>query len=42
MGAVDHLVNNAGITSVCMFEDAPPDMTNFRSVMVNNEFLALI
>ncbi|XVF49579.1 hypothetical protein PTKIN_Ptkin04bG0023800 [Pterospermum kingtungense] len=32
-GRVDHLVNNAGITSFCLFEDAPPDMTNFRSVM---------
>ncbi|XWS51449.1 hypothetical protein CRYUN_Cryun12cG0177200 [Craigia yunnanensis] len=31
--ALDHVVNNAGITSVCMFEDAPPDMTSFRSVM---------
>ncbi|XWS60237.1 hypothetical protein CRYUN_Cryun07bG0018600 [Craigia yunnanensis] len=32
-GRLDHLVNNAGIISVCMFEDAPPDMTNFRAVM---------
>ncbi|XVF08667.1 hypothetical protein REPUB_Repub07fG0022500 [Reevesia pubescens] len=32
-GRLDHLVNNAGITSVCMFEEAPPDMTNFRAVM---------
>ncbi|XWS37087.1 hypothetical protein CRYUN_Cryun19dG0012800 [Craigia yunnanensis] len=32
-GRLDHLVNNAGINSVCMFEDAPPDMTNFRAVM---------
>ncbi|OMO84182.1 Short-chain dehydrogenase/reductase SDR [Corchorus capsularis] len=32
-GRLDHLVNNAGMTSVCMFEDAPTDMTNFRAVM---------
>lgn len=30
---VDHLVNNAGIGSVCMFEEAD-DMEAFRSVMV--------
>ncbi|EOY22539.1 Short-chain dehydrogenase/reductase SDR - like 10 [Theobroma cacao] len=35
-GRLDHLVNNAGITSVCMFEGAPPDMTNFRAVMDTN------
>ncbi|XVE63700.1 hypothetical protein DITRI_Ditri07aG0040900 [Diplodiscus trichospermus] len=32
-GRLDHLVNNAGINSICMFEDAPPDMSNFRAVM---------
>lgn len=30
---VDHLVNNAGIDSVCMFEEVD-DMEAFRSVMV--------
>ncbi|OMO49594.1 Short-chain dehydrogenase/reductase SDR [Corchorus olitorius] len=35
-GRLDHLVNNAGMTSVVMFEEAPPDMTNFRAVMETN------
>ncbi|OMO55085.1 Short-chain dehydrogenase/reductase SDR [Corchorus olitorius] len=35
-GRLDHLVNNAGMTSVCMFEDAPPDMNNFRAVMASS------
>ena len=30
---VDHLVNNAGIAPVCMFEDYT-DVTNHASVMV--------
>lgn len=33
MVAVDHLVNNAGINSVCMFEDTT-DITLFRTLMV--------
>jgi short-subunit dehydrogenase len=33
MVAVDHLVNNAGINSVCMFEDTT-DITLFRTIMV--------
>ncbi len=32
--AVDHLVNNAGITACSMLEEAT-DITNFRSVMVS-------
>ncbi|OMO84173.1 Short-chain dehydrogenase/reductase SDR [Corchorus capsularis] len=35
-GRLDHLVNNAGMTSVVMFEDSPPDMTNFRALMDTN------
>ncbi|XVE56545.1 hypothetical protein DITRI_Ditri04bG0019600 [Diplodiscus trichospermus] len=35
-GGLDHLVNNAGIYSLCMFEEAPPDMANFRAVMDTN------
>ncbi|XP_068667279.1 11-beta-hydroxysteroid dehydrogenase A-like [Aristolochia californica] len=31
-GRLDHLVNNAGIGTVCMFEDAP-DLSNFSPVM---------
>ncbi|GLT69233.1 hypothetical protein SLA2020_414010 [Shorea laevis] len=31
-GRVDHLVNNAGINSVCMFEDTT-DITLFRTIM---------
>lgn len=31
--AVDHLVNNAGISSLSKFEDAI-DVTNFKSLMV--------
>lgn len=30
---VDHLVNNAGIASICMFEDVD-DIADFRSIMV--------
>ncbi|KAF8400002.1 hypothetical protein HHK36_015875 [Tetracentron sinense] len=32
-GRLDHLVNNAGIISVCMLEDSP-EITNFKPVMV--------
>ncbi|XP_012471096.1 11-beta-hydroxysteroid dehydrogenase A [Gossypium raimondii] len=35
-GRLDHLVNNAGINTVCMFEDAPPDMSLFRAIMDTN------
>lgn len=31
--AVDHLVNNAGVTSVSLFEEIE-DITNMRSIMV--------
>ncbi|KAK4569104.1 hypothetical protein RGQ29_004483 [Quercus rubra] len=31
-GRLDHLVNNAGIASACLFEDAT-DITNFKTVM---------
>ncbi|KAL1829152.1 hypothetical protein ACET3Z_007564 [Daucus carota] len=34
-GRLDHLVNNAGISSVCMFEEVD-DMEAFRSVMETN------
>ncbi|OVA17458.1 Short-chain dehydrogenase/reductase SDR [Macleaya cordata] len=34
-GRLDHLVNNAGIASVCMFEDSP-DITNFAPIMDTN------
>ncbi|KAF8390677.1 hypothetical protein HHK36_025204 [Tetracentron sinense] len=34
-GRLDHLVNNAGIASVCMFEEAT-DITNFAPVMDTN------
>lgn len=33
MYAVDHLVNNAGITSLSILEEAT-DITNFRTIMV--------
>jgi len=33
--AVDHLVNNAGINALSMFEDTT-DITNFAPVMVKN------
>lgn len=33
VSVVDHLVNNAGIGAVCMFEEVD-DMEAFRSVMV--------
>ncbi|KAL4361146.1 hypothetical protein GQ457_04G014970 [Hibiscus cannabinus] len=33
---LDHLVNNAGINTPCLFEDAPPDMANFRTIMDTN------
>ncbi|MBA0761749.1 hypothetical protein Gotri_024345 [Gossypium trilobum] len=35
-GRLDHLVNNAGINTVFMFEDAPPDMSLFRAIMDTN------
>ncbi|KAF9605175.1 hypothetical protein IFM89_014288 [Coptis chinensis] len=31
-GKLDHLVNNAGITNICMFEEAT-DVNNFRPIM---------
>ncbi|CAL1412902.1 unnamed protein product [Linum trigynum] len=34
-GRLDHLVNNAGISSVCNFEDVA-DITNFRTIMDTN------
>ncbi|KAG2675416.1 hypothetical protein I3760_12G003700 [Carya illinoinensis] len=34
-GRLDHLVNNAGINSVCMFEEAT-DITAFRTIMDTN------
>ncbi|CAN0915881.1 11-beta-hydroxysteroid dehydrogenase 1B [Linum grandiflorum] len=34
-GRLDHLVNNAGIGSVCFFEDAT-NVTNFRTIMDTN------
>ena len=33
MAIVDHLVNNAGISPVCMFEEIP-DITKFVQAMV--------
>lgn len=33
ISAVDHLVNNAGITSVAMLEEVD-DVTDFREIMV--------
>ncbi|KAE8705210.1 hypothetical protein F3Y22_tig00110429pilonHSYRG00214 [Hibiscus syriacus] len=38
-GRLDHLVNNAGINSACLFEDAPPNMANFRTIMVNDFYV---
>ncbi|CAN1242257.1 11-beta-hydroxysteroid dehydrogenase 1B [Linum perenne] len=35
-GRLDHLVNNAGVSSVCYFEDTT-DITNFRTIMVNTK-----
>ncbi|MBA0707844.1 hypothetical protein Golax_019855 [Gossypium laxum] len=35
-GRLDHLVNNAGINTVCMFEDTPPDMSLFKAIMDTN------
>ncbi|CAN1242263.1 11-beta-hydroxysteroid dehydrogenase A [Linum perenne] len=34
-GRLDHLVNNAGVSSVCYFEDTT-DITNFRTIMDTN------
>ncbi|XP_040990763.1 11-beta-hydroxysteroid dehydrogenase A-like isoform X1 [Juglans microcarpa x Juglans regia] len=34
-GRLDHLVNNAGINSICMFEEAT-DITAFRTIMDTN------
>ena len=34
-GRLDHLVNNAGICSVCLFEDSD-NITNFKSIMDTN------
>ncbi|CAN1242256.1 11-beta-hydroxysteroid dehydrogenase A [Linum perenne] len=33
-GRLDHLVNNAGVSSVCYFEDTT-DITNFRTIMAS-------
>lgn len=41
INAVDHLVNNAGVHAIALFEDTE-DVTDFKSVMVKWKLILIV